>query len=262
MVRREPMLPGIAGRLSRLGQRFLRVFSIGERIRMSRRMAVEVPVVLVALVAVAVIVATIAIMQNGSGGALNAGGPGRQRPSNYTESTTTTPIFVNSTTNPADTISVTGLSLCPSNCVYPAPHVSALVAINGSVPISTLQVYVNNSYDGMPIQNPSVTTIACTTSSSKTCSVELGGSSYSNSTYASSTRYYATCSLLANETSCTATSTGTVNTMTQYAYMYKGSLPERDIPIIDEDRGVVYIFTFIATFQDGSVTSEAISVVV
>ena len=230
---------------------------------MSRRIAVGVvPAVLVALVAVAVIVATIATMQNSSGEALNPGVPGRQEPSNYTESPATTPIFVNSTTNPVDRISVTGLSLCPSNCAYPAPYVSALVIINGSMPISTLQVYVNNSYDGMPIQNPSVTTFACTTSAGQTCSVELGGSSYSNSTYASSTRYYATCSLLANETSCTATSTGTVNTMTQYAYMYKGSLPDRDIPIIDEDRGVMYIFTFIATFQDGSITSKAISVVV
>jgi hypothetical protein len=46
--------------------------------------------------------------------------------------------------------------------------------------------------------------------------------------------------------------------MTKYAYIYKGSLPDRDIPVVS---GVRYIFTFIATFQDGSVASEAVSLV-
>jgi hypothetical protein len=189
---------------------------------------------------------------------INPGGPGYQEPNSDTSSTSTIPIFVNSTTNLANRISVAGLSLCPSNCIYPAPYVSALVTINASVPISTLQVYVNNSYDGTPIQNPSVTTVACTTSAGQTCSVELRGNSYSNATYTSSTSYYATCSVSANETSCSATTTGSMNTMTKYAYLYKGSLPDRDIPVVS---GVRYIFTFIATFQDGSVASEAVSVV-
>jgi hypothetical protein len=48
-------------------------------------------------------------------------------------------------TNPNNTISVSGLSLCSSNCGYPAPYASALVMINASVPISTLKVYVNNT---------------------------------------------------------------------------------------------------------------------
>jgi hypothetical protein len=213
----------------------------------------------IAVVALVIVAATIVIVESSSSVGIDPGEPGYQEPNTCTTcSTSTTPIFVNSTTNSANKIAVTGLSLCPSNCIYPAPYVSALVTINASVPISTLQVYVNNTYDGMPIQNPSVTTVVCTTSVGPTCSVELGGTAYSNAIYASSTRFYATCSVLANETSCSATSTGSLNNMTEYAYQYKGSLPDRDIPVTS---GVRYIFTFIATFQDGSVTSEAVSLV-
>ena len=137
---------------------------------------------LVAVVVVVVIAATVVVMQNSSGLGINPGGPGYQEPDGSTTSGNTTPIFVNTTTNSANRISVTGLSLCPSDCIYPSPYVSALVTVNASVPISSLQAYVNNTYDGTPIQNPSVTTVACTTSSGQTCSVELGGSAYSNAT--------------------------------------------------------------------------------
>ncbi|HZW57521.1 MAG TPA: hypothetical protein VFF30_14635 [Nitrososphaerales archaeon] len=45
-------------------------------------------------------------------------------------------------------ITATGVSLCSQNCVYPAPHLSALVSVNASVPLSRLQVFVNGSLAG------------------------------------------------------------------------------------------------------------------
>jgi hypothetical protein len=71
-----------------------------------------------------------------------------------TPSTGTTSVF----TNPNNTINVTGLGLCSSNCIYPSPYAYATVAINAVVPISTLAVYVNNTYDSTPIRNPNTTT--------------------------------------------------------------------------------------------------------
>jgi hypothetical protein len=158
-----------------------------------------------------------------------------------------------------NTISISGLSLCSSSCgAYPAPYASALVTIDASVPVSTLEVYVNNTYDGLALQNPSTTTIACSTSAGQTCSVELGGSGYSNATYTTMTKYYATCSALANSNSCSATYTGSVNTVTRFADLYKGSVPSSLIPVV---LGDAYVFKFVATFQDGSTATATVSTV-
>jgi hypothetical protein len=106
----------------------------------------------------------------------------------------TVPQSVSTTASTSkNVISVSGLSLCPSNCVYPAPYVSAEVLINGSVPISTLAVFVNDTYDGLAFQNPTSTTIACSTASGQACSVDLGGSGSSSGTSTTITEYYATC---------------------------------------------------------------------
>jgi hypothetical protein len=156
-------------------------------------------------------------------------------------------------------ISVSGLSLCPTNCVYPAPYVSALVTINASVPISTLVVYVNNTYDTLAFQNPATTTIACSTAPGQTCSVNLGGSAYSSGTVTSSTAQYATCVVPANSTSCSATYTGSANTLTKFAYEWKGSVPNNLIPVVQGD---TYVFSFVATFQDGSTATATASAVV
>jgi len=75
-----------------------------------------------------------------------------QEPS--TSSTQTTSVL----TNPNNMINVTGLGLCSSNCIYPSPYAYATVNINAVVPISTLAVYVNNTYDSTPIRNPVTTT--------------------------------------------------------------------------------------------------------
>jgi len=172
------------------------------------------------------------------------------------ESTSSSTETTQLPTNPNNTISVSGLSLCSSNCGYAAPYASALVMINASVPISTLKVYVNNTYDGLAFQNPSVTTVACSTAAGHICSVLLGGSAYSNATYTSTTRYYATCSVPPNSATCSATNTGSTNTVTVFAYEYKGSVPSKFIPTVP---GAKYIFTFVATFQDGSTATATAS---
>jgi hypothetical protein len=185
-------------------------------------------------------------------------------PSGQTNVTTSTQTPCASTTsmsqstNGHNTISVSGLSLCPSNCVYPAPYVSASVLINASVPISFLTVYVNNTYDGVAFENPSTTTIACTTGAGQTCSVELGGSGSSSGTSTTITKNYATCSVPANSTSCSATYTGSINTLTVFDYQYKGSVPSSFIPAVPGD---TYVFKFVATFQDGSSATATASTV-
>ena len=161
-------------------------------------------------------------------------------------------------TNPNNTIAVTGLSLCSSDCIYPSPYASATVTINATVPLSRLDVYVNHTYDSTPITNPSTTTVTCTTSPGQTCSVELGGSAYSNATFTTVTKNYATCSVQQGATTCVATSTGAINTMTSYAYLFKGSVPYQFIPVV---KGDTYVFIFMATFQDGSSSSITVSTV-
>ena len=58
-----------------------------------------------------------------------------------------------STQSTTNSISVSGLSICPSDCVYPAPYVSALVLVNSTSPLSSLTVYVNGTFDAVPIQH-------------------------------------------------------------------------------------------------------------
>jgi hypothetical protein len=94
-------------------------------------------------------------------------------------------------------ISVSGLSLCVSDCgVYPAPMAEGIVNVNSTAPLSTLGVYVNNTFNGFMIQNPA-----------------------------------------------TYRTTGAVG------YMYKEGHFPSSIPVVPGD---TYVFTFTATFQDGS----------
>ncbi len=160
--------------------------------------------------------------------------------------------------NGRNAVSVSGLSLCASNCIYPAPHASALVTFNGTVPVSSLTVYVNGTYDGTAFENPSTATVACTTAAGQICSVELGGSGYSVGNSTTVTKTYATCSVPPGGTSCSATYTGSVNTLTVFGYEYKGSIPKSFIPAVP---GEVYVFKFVATFQDGSTATASASTV-
>lgn len=217
-----------------------------ETMKLGRRFAAALAVLAVILVAFSAY-----IISNEASNQLCAGCAGQEPSSSSTE---TTSIF----TNPNNTISVSGLSLCSSNCVYPAPYASALVTINASVPVSILEIYVNDTYDGLTLQNPSTTTVSCSTSPGQMCSVQLGGEGYSNATFTTITRYYATCSVPANSTSCIATSTGSVNTLTQFADEWKGSVPDKFIPVV---QGLTYLFTFVATFQDGSTATATASTV-
>ncbi len=61
-----------------------------------------------------------------------------------------------STQSHTNTISVSGLSICPSDCVYPAPYVSAVVLVNSTSPLSSLTVYVNGTFDAVAIQQSPV----------------------------------------------------------------------------------------------------------
>jgi hypothetical protein len=65
------------------------------------------------------------------------------------------PSATTTTTNSLGTvISVSGVSLCASDCIYPAPYATALVQFNSNSPVSILKVYVNGTYDTTPLQNP------------------------------------------------------------------------------------------------------------
>lgn len=122
-------------------------------------------------------------------------------------------------------IAVTGLGLCSSDCIYPSPYASATV--NASIPISTLSVYVNGTYDGTPVNNP-------TPNDSSGCAPQ-------NSTAT---------------TTCTVTVYAP--SLTNFAYLYKGSLPAGLIPAV---KGDTYVFKFVATFQSG-LTAIAIATTV
>jgi hypothetical protein len=122
-------------------------------------------------------------------------------------------------------IAVTGLGLCSSDCIYPSPYASATV--NASIPISTLSVYVNGTYDGTPVNNP-------TPNDSSGCAPQ-------NSTAT---------------TTCTVTVYA--HSLTNFAYLYKGSLPAGLIPAV---KGDTYVFKFVATFQNG-LTAIAIATTV
>ncbi len=156
-------------------------------------------------------------------------------------------------------ISVIGISLCASNCVYPAPHLSALVIINGSVLLSILKVYVNNTYDGIAYQNPRTDTVGpCYAASNRTCSFELGGSGYISGNHTSLSTDYATCYVPASQNSCFATVTGGTSTLTAFALEYKGSVPNEFIPVVVGDK---YVIMFVATFQDGSTATATASII-
>jgi DNA-binding transcriptional ArsR family regulator len=132
-------------------------------------------------------------------------------------------FYVRST---VDTISVNGLSLCPSNCVYPSPYLTGTLTISGTTPLTMLEVYVNSTFDGTPIQNPGIETLT-------------------------------NCTQIGNQTTC---SIGTLqeNEMTSFVYTYKGSIPSEFIPAVIGDK---YAITFVAAFQNG-VTISATYVVV
>jgi len=204
--------------------------------------------VAIAVVAVAVIVVALA------GYSILSVPTAPSRGTSIAESTSSS----TASTNPNNTISVSGLSLCASACGYPSPYASALITINATSPVSSVEVYVNGTYDSVFLQNPTTTTIVCSTAAGEMCSVELGGTAYSNATYTTSTKYYATCSVPSNGTSCIATSTGSVNTLTRFADEWKGSVPDKFIPVVE---GLTYLFTFGAAFENGSTATATASVV-
>ena len=66
-----------------------------------------------------------------------------------------------SATGAPNFISVSGLSLCSANCLYPSPYAEAELTVNASVPLSVLKIYVNGTMDTEEFPNPvTVTTYA------------------------------------------------------------------------------------------------------
>ena len=47
-----------------------------------------------------------------------------------------------------NTISLRDVGLCASNCIYPSPELSATIFVNGSVPLSILHLFINDTDEG------------------------------------------------------------------------------------------------------------------
>jgi hypothetical protein len=47
-----------------------------------------------------------------------------------------------------NSISLQGFSLCARNCLYPTPYLSGNILINGSIPLSSVAMYVNGTFNG------------------------------------------------------------------------------------------------------------------
>lgn len=45
-------------------------------------------------------------------------------------------------------ISLQNFALCPSNCIYPSPHLSGAILVNASSPLSSLHLLVNGTDEG------------------------------------------------------------------------------------------------------------------
>jgi len=57
-------------------------------------------------------------------------------------------------------ISLQGVSLCASNCWYPSPYLSATVFVNGSVPLSSLHLFINGTDEGILTYSNTMTSYA------------------------------------------------------------------------------------------------------
>ena len=166
------------------------------------------------------------------------------------------------TFRPYDNISIQSLSLCSTNAtcgVYPAPMAEGMILINSTSPVTEVEVYVNGTFNGYAVGSPYPATPTCTGTPGRTCSVILGGTAYASGSYTTESNYYATCVVPANGTSCLATYVGPANTFTgAIAYWYKSGMTQALSPVVAGD---TYMFTFVATFQDGSTSTASMTVV-
>jgi hypothetical protein len=48
-----------------------------------------------------------------------------------------------------NSISLQGVGLCTSNCIYPSPYLSATILVSGSVPLSALHLFINGTDEGI-----------------------------------------------------------------------------------------------------------------
>ncbi len=52
-------------------------------------------------------------------------------------------------TTSSSSISLRDVGLCASICIYPSPELSATIFVNGSVPLSTLHLFINGTDEGI-----------------------------------------------------------------------------------------------------------------
>jgi hypothetical protein len=157
-----------------------------------------------------------------------------------------------------NTISLQGFSLCATNCIYPSPYLTGMIAVNGTVQISSVAMYVNGTFNGYALQNPSTRPVGpCNGSANQTCTIKAGGTCVSSAGQTTCSYQYASCYIQSGNTSCTATITEGTNTLTVFGELYKGSLPSSLIPAIVNG---TYVITCAATFQDGSQSNATTTV--
>jgi hypothetical protein len=59
-----------------------------------------------------------------------------------------------------NSISLQGVGLCASNCIYPSPYLSATILVNASVPTSTLHLFINGTDEGITATSNTMTNYA------------------------------------------------------------------------------------------------------
>jgi len=67
--------------------------------------------------------------------------------SSHTTSTTV-PSISSTASSSFNFIAIDSMSLCSSNCNYPSPYLSGTVFVNSTVPLRSLQLYINGTSEG------------------------------------------------------------------------------------------------------------------
>jgi hypothetical protein len=72
----------------------------------------------------------------------------------------TSATTVSTATTGVNSISLQGVRLCASVCIYPSPYLSATILVNGSVPLSTLRLLINGTDEGITTTTNTMTNYA------------------------------------------------------------------------------------------------------
>jgi hypothetical protein len=136
----------------------------------------RISLVIVAIVVIVIIVAAVVALNGSSGGK----GTTSTSQSFLTTSVFTTPpsgasSAISFTTNSQPPSSATsapnlvgqnfisisgGMSLCASNCLYPSPSLAGTLFVNATVPLRTLQLSINGTFENTSTYNSNLTSYA------------------------------------------------------------------------------------------------------